>query len=257
MNPSRERTHNDYASGYRWGVGVLDVLKGVARPDEGLHRLQSALALEHRIRVPLYANEKLIGTTFAQRVPNVVQMITGGELTLEVGGGYMSFVGAKAAGKATTSQAIEITPMIQVLMLHDGSGKDGSLVDLAEREGRPGDALLSFVGSGRICAPATPVVAAPEYGITPDLAQHIEKRRQDQEAWMQASDKDWPGTFVLLAGGAGPIASIANLRNAEIGTLASYAPMPPFGVLGFFEGGTENLTLVAPLMIWHHAGGNM
>jgi hypothetical protein len=219
-----------------------------------MHQLESALAPENRIRVPLYANEKLIGDTFAQRVPNVVQMLTGGELTLEVGAGYMSLASAKATKKATASQTIALTPMVQVLMLQDGAAQDGSLVDLAERPGRPGDGLLTFGGPGKIVGRDTPLPAVPECGLSPDLAERLQGKRLEQEQWMDLNDGP-RGTFVWLAEGAGPLASIASLRHAELGLLASYAPQPPFGILGLYEGAINELTMVAPLMVWHHAGG--
>jgi hypothetical protein len=252
----RDRRVQGTLGGYRAPVGVLDRLKGVTKPDEGMDRLRSALAPEHRIRVPLYANEKLIGDTFAQRVPNVVQMLTGGELTLEVGAGYMSFASAKATTKATSSQTIAITPMVQVLMLEDGAAQDGSLIDLAERPGRPGDGLLTFVGAGQILGPDTDVSAVPENGLNPDLADRLQAKRREQEQWMDLYDGP-RGTFVWLGVGAGPVASIASLRHADIGSLASYAPMPPFGILGLYEGEIDELTMIAPLMVWHHAGGGV
>jgi hypothetical protein len=235
-------------------VGVLDRLRGVTRPEEGMAELQHALAPEHRIRVPLYSNERLVGDTFAQRMPNVVEMLTGGELTLELGGGYMSFVSAKASKKRTSSQTIAITPMIQVLMLEDGAAQDGSLVNLADRPARASDGLLSFVGPGRIVAPGIPVTAVTEAGLTPELARRLQAKRVEQEQWMDLHDGP-RGTFVWLAAGAGPNASIASIRHADVGALGSYAPLPPFGILGLFEGTIEALTMVAPLMVWHHAGG--
>ena len=216
--------------------------------------LQSALAPEHRIRVPLYSNEKLIGDTFAQRMPNVVQMLTGGELTLELGGGYMSFVSAKASKKRTSSQTIEVTPMVQVLMLEDGAAQDGSLVNLADRPARAGDGLLSFVGPGRIVAPGTPVSAVPDAGLTRELAERLQAKRLDQEQWMDLHDGPH-GTFIWIGVGAGPNASIASLRHSDVGALGSYAPLPPFGILGLYEGRIDELTMIAPLMVWHHAGG--
>src|SRR5450755_3412277 len=48
----------------------------------------------------------------------------------------------------------------------------------------------------------------------------------------------------------GPVASIASLRGADE-NYDSYSSLPPYGVLGHFEGGPEPLTRVAPLMIWH------
>jgi hypothetical protein len=235
-------------------VGVLDRLKGVTGPEEGMAELQGALAPEHRIRVPLYSNEKLIGDTFAQRMPNVVQMLTGGELTLELGGGYMSFVSAKASKKRTSSQTIAITPMVQVLMLEDGAAQDGSLVNLAERRARPGDGLLSFVGPGRIVAPGTPITAVTDAGLTPELAERLQAKRVDQEQWIDLHD-GVRGTFVWVGVGAGPNASIASVRHADVGSLGSYAPLPPFGILGLYEGAIDDLTMIAPLMVWHHAGG--
>ena len=244
------------ADGIVLRVGVLDHLKGVTRPDEGMAELQSALAPEHRIRVPLYSNDKLIGDTFAQRMPIVVQMLTGGELTLELGGGYMSFVSAKASKKRTSSQTIAVTPMVQVLMLEDGAAQDGSLVNLADRPARAGDGLLSFVGPGRIVAPGTPVPAVPDAGLTPDLAERLQAKRVDQEQWMDLHDGP-RGTFVWVGVGAGPNASIASLRHSDVGALGSYAPLPPFGILGLYEGGIDELTMIAPLMVWHRAGGAM
>lgn len=216
--------------------------------------LQRALAPEHRIRVPLYANEKLIGDTFAQRMPNVVQMLTGGELTLELGGGYMSFVSAKASKTRTSSQTIAITPIVQILMLEDGAAQDGSLVNLAERPAQAGDGLLSFVGHGRIVPPGLPITAVTDAGLTSELRQRLQAKRVDQEQWMDLHDGP-RGTFVWLGVGAGPNASIASVRHADVGALGSYAPLPPFGILGLYEGAIDELTMIAPLMVWHHAGG--
>jgi hypothetical protein len=233
-------------------MGVLDRLRGVGKLDQWAEAMRDEDARQRGLRAVLYTNPTRIADVSSQWLPNVVQTATGGELTAEMSAG-VALVGAKASGKVSQTDTVEVTPLMQALMLEEAASSDGRLVDLDGRPGQAGDSLLRFVGDGRIVAPGQHVSALPEFGLTPDLAKRIETRRSEQELWLRRMDRESPGTLLLLACGAGPICSIATLRHADAGGLASYAHMPPFGILGLFEGRTEALTFVAPMIIWRDA----
>ena len=127
------------------------------------------------------------------------------------------------------------------------------MVDLASRGGHPGDMLVQFVGRGRLFGPREPVTASLDLSVSEHLAAEVQARREQQEERLRWTDPELPGTIVWLATGVEPLASIASLRGASA-ALSSYMPTGNYGVLGLFEDRLGTLTLVTPLMIWHHAG---
>ena len=207
---------------------------------------------ETGFRIVLYENANRIARAFAQRLPNVVEKVTNGEFTAEVSGGVASIFATKVGGKMAASQKIEVTPMMQALLLEEAASEERWLIDLRDRGGRLGDELLRFTGAGRMFGPGEPIEALPQFALVDGLAEELQAVRESQEASMQVRDPGHPGAFVWVARGAGPIAAIANFRSADE-NYDSYSSMPPFGVLGHYEGGPDPLTRIAPLLIWHLA----
>ena len=59
--------------------------------------------------------------SFVQRAPNVVEIGTGREFTLDVGGGFMSLASLKGGAKTVSNQKVAITPLIQTLILKEAA----------------------------------------------------------------------------------------------------------------------------------------
>jgi hypothetical protein len=133
----------------------------------------------------------------------VIERATAGELNAEVSGGIASIFGAKAGSKAGVTTKIQVTPMMQALLLEEAGLQDGWLVDLSDRAGHLGDGLLRLIGDGRIFGPGEPIAPLPQFGLVSDLAHTLEAARDAQEATMRARDASHPGTFVWVASGAG------------------------------------------------------
>jgi hypothetical protein len=236
-------------------VGLLDRLKSAATPDDGLDALQRAIDQEGgRLWLPLYTDASRIGDVFAQRAPNVVEVVTGGEFTLDVGGGYLAVASVKAGRKITSSQRIAITPLLQTLLLKEAA------TDLLTRPAEPTDTLLHYVGPGRILLPGETLLEEPASRITPQLATSIQALRERQERTLRFNDPELPGTFLWLGQGPFGVGSIASIRGTSQ-SFSSFGPLGTFGVLGVFENQLaavdapgESVTLLSPLMIWHHAG---
>ena len=234
-------------------MGLFDRVKAATSADEGVAELEQALAGEGgRLWLPLYSDETRIKDVFVQRAPNVVEMVTGGEFTIDVGGGFLSFASLRGGHKTIANQKIEITPLLQTLILKEGAP------DLIVHEAAATDTLLHYVGPGRFVLPGDEVAAFPEYGVTPDLAVAIQQARQSQEKMMRLQDPDSLGAVVWLAQGLKPLACIANFRGVSA-NFPSYYPEGTYGVLGTYDRGMvapdgRSATFLTPLMIWHHAG---
>jgi hypothetical protein len=231
-------------------MGLLDRLRGAASIDAVGKLMAEETSPELGFRIVLYQNPKRIADAFAQRLPNVVERVTNGELTAEVGGGVAAIFATKVGGKLAASEKIEVTPMMQALLLEEAAAEEGWMVDLRDRPGRLGDQLVRFTGNGRMIGPGQPLGSLSDFDLDAELAHTLQAIREQQEASMRARDPDHPGAFVHVALGAGPIATIANFRGADE-NYESYSSTPPYGVLGHYEGGPHPLTRVAPLMLWH------
>jgi hypothetical protein len=232
-------------------MGLMARLRHGVSPEREVSELQENLERVRGIRLPLYQNNDRIGQVFQQRLPNVREVLAGGGLSLEISGGVPGIVAGKRGKTRSASRTIEITPLLEALLLEETEGELDKLVDLsisAPREGR----LLRFVGAGRIFAPNEEVgeFAAPELNLGTQDAQAIEAVRKEQQRRMQSIGESNTGTAVWIARGSLLLASIASMRYLDLGNFRSYMDQPPFGVLGLFEGHAGDAALLAPLMIW-------
>ena len=234
-------------------MSLFDWVKGSPNADEALWQLEQALAAEAgRLWLPIYANESRIQDVFVQRAPNVVEIGTGREFTLDVGGGFMSLASLKGGAKTVSNQKVAITPLIQTLILKEAA------LDLATHQASAVDTLLHYVGSGRVVIPGQTVGASPEYGLSQDLAENVQSERESQEKMIRLRDPASAGTIVWLAQALTSLACICSFSETT-GTLPS-ALTGTYGVLGVYErslvaGDGSSATLLTPLMIWLHAGG--
>jgi hypothetical protein len=227
-------------------------LRGVASPEGRVGALRGELDRVRNIRLPLYQNDKRIGQVFEQRRSNVTEVLAGGGLTLETSGGVAGLVTAKASKAHSASETIQVTPLLQALLLEETEQERGSLIDLSVGEPRPGS-LLHFVGLGRIFPPNQEVeeIAHPELRVRLQDAQAIQAIREEQEQLMQSIGESNPHTAVWIGRGSVLLASIASVLWLDLGNFRSYMNVPPFGVLGMLEDTAAETALLAPLMIWH------
>jgi hypothetical protein len=234
-------------------MGLFDRVKSTTTPDEGLAQLKQSLASEAgRLWLPLYSDDARIKDVFVQRAPNVVEMVTGGEFTIDVGGGFMSFASVRGGRKTVANQKVEITPLLQTLILKEGA------LDLTGHEAAASDTLLEYVGPGRFVMPGEGVPAVPEFDVTPELARAIQEQRGKHEEMIRLRDRASVDTVVWLARGLKPLGCIARFGGTSA-NFYRYAPEGRYGVLGIYErglhaGDNSTVTLLTPLMIWHHAG---
>lgn len=167
---------------------VLSTFRGVASPEGRVGALREELDRVRSIRLPLYQNDERIGQVFEQRRSNVTEVLAGGGLTLETSGGVLSFVTGKASKTRSASETIQVTPLLQALLLEEAEQERGSLIDLAVGKPKPGS-LLYFVGPGRIFRPDQEVeeIAHPELLVRLQDAQAIQATREEQELVMSRS----------------------------------------------------------------------
>jgi hypothetical protein len=227
-------------------------IRGVASPEGRVGALRKELYRVRSIRLRLYQNDERIGQVFEQRRSNVTEVLAGGGLTLETSGGVLGFVTGKASKTRSASETIQVTPLLQALLLEEAEQERGSLIDLAVGKPKPGS-LLYFVGPGRIFRPDQEVeeIAHPELGVSLQDAQAIQATREEQERVMKSIGESKPETAVWIGRGSMLLASIASVRWLKPGNFRSYMSVPPFGVLGMLEDTAEETALLAPLMIWH------
>jgi hypothetical protein len=233
-------------------MGLLDRIRGAASPDSSVTGLREELHRVRDVRWPIYQNDGHIGQVFEQRRANITQVITGGETGYELSGGYLGLASVRRGKKQAESEAIEVTPLLQALLLEESERERGTLVDLAADKPTEG-ALLFFVGPGHIFGPPEPVVelAEREPRIPAETAAALQARREEHETRMRWSDPDYRGTLVWVARSDTLLASIASLRLAEPHLLARYGHRPPFGILGMLESRSGEVAVLTPLMIWH------
>src|SRR5829696_803849 len=122
-------------------MGLLSRLRGVASLERRVGALRGELDRVRSIRLPLYQNDKRIGQVFEQRRSNVTEVLAGGGLALETSGGIPGFVTAKGAKASTASEKVQVTPLLQALLLEETEQERGTLVDLTVGEPRPGSLL--------------------------------------------------------------------------------------------------------------------
>jgi hypothetical protein len=232
-------------------MGWLDRIKSVPTPDARVSELRQELEKVRALRIPLYLNEHRTAQLFVQRRANVSQLVSGGGIGVEFSGGAPGIITAKGSGTSTATETIEVTPLMQALLLEEAEQEREALVDLAEGPPKPGE-LLRFVGASHIFGPWEPISAREDPpAIDADAASRLQAYREQQESRMKFTDPDLPGTMVWYALGQVPLASIGSMRAAEGGALASYGRFPPFGILAVLEGQSDGFELLAPLMIWH------
>jgi hypothetical protein len=232
-------------------MGLMARLRHGVSPDRKVSELQENLERVRGIRLPLYQNNDRIGQVFQQRLPNVREVLAGGGLSIEISGGVPGILVGKGGKTRSASRTIEITPLLQALLLEETEAELDKLVDLsisAPREER----LLRFVGAGRIFAPNQDVgeLAEPELSLGARDAQAIEAVRKEQQRRMRSIGESNTGTAVWIGRGSVLLASIASMRYLDVGNFRSYMDRPPFGVLGLFEGKAGDAALLSPLLIW-------
>ncbi len=228
-------------------MGLLDRIRGVTSADAAASALRDELSSMCGIRWPIYKHDERIGHAFQQRRANVREVLAGGEVGWEISGGYPGVVGMKASKKRSLSETIEITPLLQALLLEETERARGELVDLADstKEG----SLLSFVGPGHIFQRSEHVTALPEppVRLDADAAATLQADRQHRDEEMKDQ-----GSFVWVARGSTLLGCIASLSQTDQHMLLRVRTMPPaFGILAAPGGEAGGLTLVTPLMIWY------
>jgi hypothetical protein len=231
-------------------MGLMARLRQAVSPDRRVTELQEEFGRARGIRLPLYQNDERIGQVFQQRLPNVRQVLAGGGLSIEVSGGVPGIVTVKGAKSQSASQTIEITPLLQALLLEDTAAELEELVDLAVTEPREGP-LLRFVGAGRIFAPNEVIgaLAEPELSLSAHDAHAIEAVRQEQQKTKWTDETD-TGTAVWIGRGSVLLASIGSMRYVDVGNFRIYRKKPPFGGLGILVDKAGDAALLAPLLIW-------
>lgn len=217
---------------------LLDRIRTAHDPVQIENHVQYAFRDDGRVRHPIYRNDERIGDVFQQQLPNVRQLTSGAGVGIELSGGIASFVGIKVGETQTVGRSIEITPLLQVLLLEEVARERGQLVDLATSAAKA-DGLLTFVGPARLFRPweAADVEA-------------LEQRRQAHEEIVGHGKADDPGTIVWVAQGATPLACIASWKYVQAHNLARLPQNPSFGVLGHLEETLERFALLTPLVIW-------
>jgi hypothetical protein len=233
-------------------MGFWARLKGVGAPDARVSALREELHRVRNVRLPLYQNDKRIGQVFEQRRSNVTELLAGGGLSLEASGGFPGIVAAKASKTPSATETIQVTPLLQALLLEDTERESEKLVDLSVDGPRPG-ALLRYVGAGRFFIPGEEVTELPEQELRlgREDAQAIQAARKQQQQTMEAIGQTDTATAVWIGRGSLLLASIASISWLEPSNFRSYMHVPPFGILGIREGKARDAALLAPLLIWH------
>lgn len=123
-------------------MGVFDRLRGVRTLEDATQVIREETVHQRPLRVLLSENKKRITDTFSQRLPNVVERATNGELTVEAGGSVPAIVTAKVDAKMGATSKVEVTPLMQVLMLEEAASSESWPTELRDRDGQRGDSLL-------------------------------------------------------------------------------------------------------------------
>ena len=226
-------------------------LRSIAEPDARAAATSEALGRFSGLRVPLFLHERRLGDIFSQRAPNVTQLLSSGEVSVEVGGGYLGFAAAKASKTHTAGATIEITPFMQAILLEEVERHRDALVDLAAEPPR-GVALVFYLGPGHIFPPWREVtgVDSPESPLDTESARTLQQARKAQEREL-GKREDRYETLVWVAQGTELLASITGMPAADTSLLWHYESQPPFGFLGMMESRLPPFTLLTPLVIWH------
>jgi hypothetical protein len=112
-------------------MGLMDRLRKGGSPDAQVSELHENLERVRGIRLPLYQNNERIGQVFQQLLPNVREVLAGGGLSIEISGGVPGIVAVKGGKTRSASRTIEITPLLQALLLEETEGELEKLVDLS------------------------------------------------------------------------------------------------------------------------------
>ena len=207
---------------------------------------------ETGFRIVLDENANRIARAFAQRLPNVVEKVTNGEFTAEVSGGVASIFATKVGGKMAASQKIEVTPMMQALLLEEAASEERWLIDLRDRGGRLGDELTAVHRRRDGClgrASRSKLFRNSLWwtGLPSNYRRCAKARRLRCRSGHRSSRG-------LRVGSArrGPDSRHRQLpqRRRELQLLLIHAAIRGSG---HDEGGPDPLTRIAPLLIWHLA----
>jgi hypothetical protein len=236
-------------------MGWLARLKGVAAPNTRVSVVRNELGRARGSRVPMYQNDKRIGQEYEQRLPNVTEVLAEVGLSVKVSGGVAGIVTAGGDTTQSEAQTIQMTPLLQALLLEESERELGTLVDLSIDAPKAGS-LLRFVGAGRIFLPSQEVTELPhpELRVSPEDAQAIQAAREQQQKTMEEIGQSDTGTAVWIGRGSLLLASIASVSWLDPGNFRSYLEVPPFGILGKLEKSAGEAALLAPLLIWHDIG---
>jgi hypothetical protein len=236
-------------------MGWLARLKGVSTPDVRVSAVHNELLRVRGSRVPMYQNDKRIGQEYEQRLPNVTELLA--EVGLSVGGsgGVPGVVTAEGGRTQSEAQTIQMTPLLQALLLEESERERGELVDLSVDEPKAGS-LLRFVGAGRVFLPSQEVTELldPELRLGPEDAQEIQAAREQQQETMEEIGQTDSRTAVWIWRRSQLLASIASLSWLDPSNFYRYRDTPPFGILGKLENRARDAALLAPLLIWHDTG---
>jgi hypothetical protein len=219
-------------------------VRGVASPEGRVAALPAELERARDVRLHVYQSSGRIGSVFEQRRANVTEVLAGGDLGLEISGGVPGIITANLSDSRTLSQTIQVTPLIQALLLEETERERGTLIDLSVARAKPGS-LLYFVGHGQLFRSHEKVEGVED-------AEAIQAVREDQELTKLSTGASDPSTVVWIAHGSVPLASIASTEWLDdFGNFRSYWNRPPFGILALFETTVDATALLAPLLIWH------
>jgi hypothetical protein len=199
-------------------------------------------------RATLYLNEETVNSYFAQVVTAVSEIVRSESFQPEVSANLLGIFGSKFTAGQEQTISTSLSPLLKAMLIDYEARSSGRMIDLSTAAPQPG-AMLSHLGYAHI-VDITHEVSASNTGWPAEVAQAVQRERTRQEERLRARDPA-RRTIVWTSPVPDYMAAIGSDKWVNDGFMASYAMMPPFGLLGRYERQLGDVTLIAPFWIWH------
>lgn len=212
-----------------------------------VNAIVKALSRSGEPRATLYLNGITVSTYFAQAITAISEVVRSEKLAPEVSAN-LGLLGAKLGGDKGWGTTVAFDdPLLKAMLIEYEARVSGTLVDLRENEAGAG-AMLWHIGDTQVSDIDEDVLTVT--GLPDSIAGDIQKERARQQKRLQARDPA-RRTIVWIATTPRYMAAICSDEWVNPGFMASYASVPPIGILGRFERQLGQVTLIAPFWIWH------